>query len=328
MSAHDAFWKPGPPMRMTTLGAQGPVVGQIGLGTMGMSFAYDPRNRDDDASVRIVRQALDLGVSLIDTADVYGPFTNEELVGRALAGRRERAVLATKGGVRYDGAEFALDGRPGYLRAALEASLRRLRTDYVDIYYLHRIDPQVPAEESWGALAELVTAGKARAIGICEVSLEELLRVQRVHPVAAVQSELSLFTRDYLADVVPYCRGHGIAFVCFSPLCCGLLSGRYSVPSDLSDGDFRLDMPRFTQDAMTANLRLVDVVGAIAERHGATPAQVALAWLLALGGQVIPIPGTKTGRYLTENAGAASLTLTPDDIALLDTLPEPVGARE
>jgi aryl-alcohol dehydrogenase-like predicted oxidoreductase len=315
-------------MRMTTLGAHGPAVGRIGLGTMGMSFAYDPRHRDDDASVRIVRQALDLGVTLIDTADVYGPFTNEELVGRALTGRREQAVLATKGGVRYDGTEFALDGRPGYLRAALEASLRRLRTDYVDIYFLHRIDPGVPAEESWGALAELVTAGKARAIGICEVSLEELLRVQRVHPVAAVQSELSLFTRDYLADVVPYCCGHGIAFVCFSPLCCGLLSGRYSMPSDLSDGDFRLDMPRFTQDAMDANLRLVDIVRSIAEGHGATPAQVALAWLLAWGEQVIPIPGTKTGRYLTENAGAAELTLTPDEVALLDTLPEPVGARE
>jgi aryl-alcohol dehydrogenase-like predicted oxidoreductase len=295
---------------------------------MGMSFAYDPRHWDDAVSVRVVRQALDLGVNLIDTADVYGPFTNEELVGRALAGRREEAVLATKGGVRYDGTEITLDGRPGYLRAALEASLRRLGTDHVDVYFLHRVDPRVPAEESWGALAELVAQGKARAIGICEASLEEVRRVQHVHPVAAVQSELSLFTRDYLADVVPWCREQGVAFLCFSPLNCGLLSGRYTSPADLGEGDFRRDMPRFAADALPVNLRLVDAVRSIAERHGATPAQVALAWLLAQGDQVIPIPGTKTPRYLKQNAAAAELVLSEDEVAALDALPSPAGARE
>lgn len=318
-------------MRATRLGVGGPLVGRIGLGTMGMSFAYDPAGRDDAESARTVRQALDLGVTLIDTADVYGPFRNEELVGRALAGRRAEAVLSTKGGVRYDGTEFTFDARPEYLRSALSASLRRLRTDHVDIYFLHRIDPRVPLEESWGALAELVAAGKTRAIGLCEVSVDELRRAARVHPVAAVQSELSLFTRDFLAGVVPYCGAHGIAFLPFSPLGCGLLSGRYTGPSDLDGldaGDFRRDMPRFAADALAANRRLVETVQTIAGRHRASAAQVALAWLLAKGEHVIPIPGTRTPRHLRENAGAAELTLDPGELAVLDELPEPVGARE
>jgi aryl-alcohol dehydrogenase-like predicted oxidoreductase len=315
-------------MRTTTLGAGGPVVGRIGLGAMGMSFAYDPDRRDDAVSVRIVRQALDMGMNLIDTADVYGPFTNEELVGGALAGRRAEAVLVTKGGVRYDGGEFTLNGRPEYLRTALEASLRRLGTDHVDLYLLHRVDPQVPVEESWGALAELVTAGKARAIGLSEMSLDDVRRAQRLHPVAAVQSELSLFTRDFLDDVVPYCREGGIAFLCHSPLGGGILTGRYTTPADLGDGDFRADMPRFADDALAANLRLVARVRALGERYGATAAQVALAWLLAKGAHVIPIPGTKTARYLEENAGAVELALPAEEIAALDALPAPVGARE
>ncbi|GAA2502786.1 aldo/keto reductase [Streptomyces thermolineatus] len=315
-------------MRTTTLGSGGPVVGRIGLGTMGMSFAYDPQNRDDGTSVSVVRRALDLGIDLIDTADVYGPFTNEELVGRALLGRRHEAVLSTKGGVRYDGTDFTLDGRPEYLRSALEASLRRLRTDCVDIYFLHRVDPKVPVEESWGALAELVAEGKVRALGISEASADEVRRAQGVHPVAAVQSEFSLFTRDFQGDVVPFCRENGIAFLCHSPLGSGLLGGRYSTPADLGDGDFRADMPRFTADSMAANAKLVDVVRSVGERLGATPAQVALAWLLAQGEHVIPIPGTKTPRYLEQNARAADLVLSAADLAELDALPAPVGARE
>jgi aryl-alcohol dehydrogenase-like predicted oxidoreductase len=315
-------------MLTTTLGAGGPVCGRIGLGTMGMSFAYDPGNRDDDVSIRVVREALDLGMNLIDTADVYGPFTNEELVGRALVGRRDEAVLSTKGGVRFDGADFTLNGRPEYLKSALEASLRRLRADHVDVYFLHRVDPEVPVEESWGALAELVTAGMARAIGISEMTMDELRRAEHVHPVAAVQSELSLFTRDFLTDVVPHCGRNGIAFLCHSPVGGGLLTGRYTRTDDLRDGDFRAEMPRFAQDALAANDMLVDVVRAIAQRRGVTPAQVALGWLLAQGDHVIPIPGTKTPHHLRENAAAAELVLTEEDLLELDALPAPVGARE
>jgi len=315
-------------MRTTTLGSGGPTVGRIGLGTMGMSFAYDPHSRDDEVSVRVVRQALDLGVNLIDTADVYGPFTNEELVARALAGRRDEVVLSTKGGVRFDGVDHTLNGRPAYLRSALESSLRRLGTDHVDLYFLHRVDPAVPVEESWGALAELVAAGKARRIGISEMTLDELRRAQAVHPVAAVQSELSLFTRDFLGDVVPYCAAEGIAFLCHSPLGSGLLSGRYPTPTALEDGDHRAEMPRFAAEALAANHRLVEAVRTVGARHDATSAQVALAWLLAQGDHVIPIPGTKTERYLKQNIAAADLVLTPADLAELDALPAPVGARE
>lgn len=295
---------------------------------MGMSFAYDPQRRDDEVSVTVVHRALDLGVNLIDTADVYGPFTNEELVGRALLGRRHEAVLSSKGGVRFDGTDFSLDGRPEYLRSALESSLRRLRTDHLDVYFLHRVDPRVPVEESWGELADLVAEGKVRALGISEASVDEIRRARAVHPVAAVQSEFSLFTRDFQSDVVPFCRAHGIAFLCHSPLGSGLLGGRYTTRVDLAEGDFRADMPRFTEEAMTANARLVDRVRSVGERRGATSAQVALAWLLAQGEHVIPIPGTKTPRYLEQNAAAAELVLSAEDLAELDALPAPVGARE
>lgn len=315
-------------MRTTTLGAGGPAVGRIGLGTMGMSFAYDPHSRDDDRSIRVLHQALDLGVNLIDTADVYGPFTNEELVGRALAGRRDQVVLATKGGVLFDGTDHSLDGRPEYLRSALAASLRRLGTDHVDVYFLHRVDPDVPVEESWGALAELVAEGKARHLGISEMTLAELRRAQAVHPVAAVQSELSLFSRDFLPDVVPYCAAQGIAFLCHSPLGSGLLSGRYTSPALLEEGDHRAEMPRFTAEALAANQRLVDVIQKIGDNHGVTSAQVALAWLLAQGEHVIPIPGTKTERYLHQNVAADDLVLTQEELAELDALPAPMGARE
>jgi aryl-alcohol dehydrogenase-like predicted oxidoreductase len=315
-------------MRTTTLGSHGPTVGRIGLGTMGMSFAYDPASRDDQESTRVLRQALDLGVNLIDTADVYGPHTNEELVGRALAGRRDEVVLSTKGGVCFDGTDFTLNGRPDYLRSALEASLLRLGTDRVDLYFLHRVDPEVPVAESWGALAALVAEGKVRHLGISEMTLDDVRGAQAVHPVAAVQSELSLFTRDFLADVVPYCAANGIAFLCHSPLGSGLLSGRYTSPANLEDGDHRAEMPRFAEEALAANRRLVDAVRAIGDRHGATSAQVAIAWLLAKGDHVIPIPGTKTERYLRQNVAADDLVLTPDELAELDALPAPLGARE
>lgn len=315
-------------MRRTTVGPVGPVVGAIGLGAMGMSFAYDPAGRDDATSIRVIHEALDLGMTLIDTADVYGPFTNEKLVGRALAGRRDEAVLVTKGGVRLTADGVALDGRPEYLRGALDASLRRLGTDHVDVYFLHRIDPAVPVEESWDALVQLVTAGKARCVGLSEPTLEQLRRAQALAPVSAVQSELSLFTRDHLADVVPYCRENDIAFLCHSPVAGGLLTGRFRTPADIRPGDDRAAMPRFAADAMAANNRLIDSVHALGRRIGATPAQVALAWLLALGPYVIPIPGTKSLRYVRENAAAADIQLGEAELAELAALPAPVGARE
>ncbi|WP_424887170.1 aldo/keto reductase [Streptomyces sp. XH2] len=315
-------------MRTTTLGKNGPVVGRIGLGTMGMSFGYDPHGWDDEASTRVIRRALDLGVNLIDTADAYGPFTNEELVGRALAGRRDDVVLSTKGGLVVDENGLGLNGRPEYLRAAVDASLARLGTDHVDLYFLHRVDPQVPLEESWGALGEAVAQGKIRALGLSAVSLEQVRRAQEVHPVAAVESEASLFTRDAFDEVLPYCTAHGIAFLPFSPLGRGLLTGAFTKPSDLPKDDWRSTQPRFTEEAMAANKAIVDSVRAIADRHRATPAQVALAWLLAKGEHVIPIPGTKSLRYLEQNAGGADLTLTAEEVAELDALPAPVGAPE
>ncbi len=313
-----------------TLGADGPQVGAVGLGCMGMSWAYGPGERDDDASVGVLHRALELGVTLIDTSDVYGPFHNEELVGRALADRREEAVLATKGGLVADRSSarpsISRNGRPEHLRDALDASLRRLQTDHVDLYQLHRTDPDVPVEESWGALAEAVGAGKARAIGLSEATLEELERAHAVHPVASLQSELSLWTRDALADVLPWCAEHGVAFIPFAPLGRGFLTGAITAAS-FDDADFRAANPRFTREALEANLAIVERVRAVAERHDAAPGQVALAWTLAQGGHVVPIPGTKRIAYLEENAQAANLELSADDLAALDDLPEAVGAR-
>ncbi|MEA2618009.1 MAG: hypothetical protein QOE72_3792 [Chloroflexota bacterium] len=324
-------------MRTTTLGSTGPEVGVIGLGCMGMTFAYDLRTpRDDETSIAVIHQALDLGATLVDTADVYGPYTNEELVGRALAGgRRERAVLATKVGLFVSDPTGGPDnsplirnnGRPDHVRTSIDESLRRLGTQHVDLYQLHRVDPEVPIEETWGAMAEVVAAGRARHIGLSEVTVEQITRAQAVHPVASVQSELSLWTRDPLAEVVPYCEEQGIAFLPFSPLGRGFLTGRFSSFDDLPEEDFRRRLPRFQQDALRANLAMVGRVREIAERVGATPAQVALAWVVAQGRYVVPIPGTKTPRYLAENAGAADLELSAADLAELDALPAPEGAR-
>lgn len=326
-------------MRTTTLGSNGPEVGVIGLGCMGMTFSYDMETpRDEATSIAVIRQALDLGMTLIDTADVYGPHTNEELVGRALAGgHRDRAVLATKVGIVRDSVETAdpsnssadraLDGRPEYIRASIDGSLRRLGTDHVDLYQLHRVDPQVPLEESWGAMAETVAAGKARHIGLSEVTADEIKRAQAVHPVTSVQSELSLWTGDALAVVLPYCQEQGIAFLPFSPLGRGFLAGRFSSFDDLPHDDFRRGLPRFQQDALRANLAIVGRVREIAAQAGATPAQIALAWVLSQGRHVVPIPGTKTPRYLADNAGAADIELSAAHLAELDALPAPQGAR-
>jgi aryl-alcohol dehydrogenase-like predicted oxidoreductase len=324
-------------MRTTTLGSKGPEVGVIGLGCMGMTFAYDTQaSRDDATSISVIQQALDLGMTLIDTADVYGPYTNEELVGRALAGgNRERAVLATKVGLFVSDPTGGPDnypvivnnGRPEHVRTSIDGSLRRLRTDHVDLYQLHRVDPRVPLEETWGAMAEVVAAGKARHLGMSEVTVDQIRRAQTVHPVTSVQSEFSLWTRDVQAEVLPYCQEQGIALLPYSPLGRGFLAGRFTSFDDLPQDDFRRRLPRFQQDALRANLAIADRVRAIAERIGATPAQVALAWLLAQGRHVVPIPGTKTPRYLADNAGAADVQLSPADLAELDAIPAPEGAR-
>ncbi len=326
-------------MRTTTLGGAGPEVGVIGLGCMGMTFSYDMQApRDEATSIAVIHQALDLGMTLIDTADAYGPYTNEELVGRALAGgHRDRAVLATKVGLLTDSVEVAnpggnspgagRDGRPEHVRRSIDGSLRRLGTDHVDLYQLHRVDPRVPLEETWGAMAETVAAGKARYLGLSEVTVAEIGRAQAVHPVTSVQSELSLWTRDPLAGVLPYCREQGIAFLPFSPLGRGFLAGRFASFDDLPQDDFRRGLPRFQRDALRANLAIVGRVREVAGRAGATPAQVALAWVLARGRHVVPIPGTKTPGYLADNAGAAGLELGAADLAELDALPAPQGAR-
>jgi len=325
-------------MRTTTLGTTGPEIGVIGLGCMGFTFAYDMKTpRDENHSISVIRQALDLGVTLIDTADAYGPHTNEVLVGRALAGGyRERAVLATKVGVVAATAVTtpgrtspgpSVNGHPDYIRESIDGSLQRLGTDHVDLYQLHRVDPTVPLEDSWGALAETVKQGKARHIGLSEVTVEQIKRAQAIHPVASVQNEVSLWTRDSLAEVLPYCMEQGIAVLPFSPLGRGFLAGRFASSADVPEDDFRRGLPRFQDAAMRTNQVIADGVGLVAERVGATRAQVALAWLVAQGEFVVPIPGTKTPTYLADNAGAADVLLSADDLATLDALPAPAGAR-
>ncbi|MFF4974054.1 aldo/keto reductase [Streptomyces sp. NPDC001083] len=323
-------------MRTTTLGTHGPRIGVIGLGAMGMSFAYDMVTpRDEATSISVIHQALDLGMTLIDTSDVYGPYTNEELLGRALAGRRDGAVIATKVGLESmdptggpGGSPLVRpNGRPEHVRAAIDGSLRRLGTDHIDLYQLHRVDSEVPIEETWGAMAEAVTAGKALRLGLSEVTVEQIRRAQAVHAVTTVQSEFSLWTRDVQAEVLPYCEEHGIGFLPYSPLGRGFLVGRFTSFDDLPENDQRRRLPRFQQDNLRANLDIAAKVREVADRIGATPAQVALAWLTAQGPYVVPIPGTKTPKYLADNAGAADVRLSPADLADLDAIQAPVGAR-
>lgn len=323
-------------MLVRQLGAAGPSVGAIGLGCMGMSWGYQETARDDRTSTEVIRRALDSGVNFLDTSDVYGDGHNERLVGHAIAGRRDEVVLATKGGLVVDDLaqrRMHRNGTPAHLRSAIDASLRRLGTDVIDLYYLHRVDPAVPIEESWSALAEAVAAGKVRALGLSEVSVEEAEAAHRIHPVRAIQSELSLWTRDPLKagtatqSVVDWCAEHGAAFVPFAPLGRGFLGGRIRGHEQLEPSDFRASNPRFQPEALAANLSIVAGVEEVAARYDATPAQVALAWVLHQGPHVVPIPGTKRVDYLLENLRAVDLKLSEDDLRVLDGLPEPVGSR-
>ena len=309
--------------------ALGPLrVGAIGLGCMPMHWAYRGAPSEDDPAA-VIDAALALGVTLFDTADVYGPHANESLVGRALEARRDDVTIATKVGFVVGpngGYPLTHDARPEHIRASIDEQLRRLRTDHVDLYYLHRVDPAVPLEESWGAMAEQVAAGKARHLGTSEVTVEQLDRARAIHPVAAVQSELSLWTRNRLADVVPWCARHGAGFVPYAPLGRGFLTGAITQASFDHD-DFRASNPRFTPEAVAANQAIVERVRGVAERLVATPAQVALAWTLSRGDHVVPIPGTRRLAHVRSNAGAASLKLGADDLTALDALPDATGDR-
>jgi aryl-alcohol dehydrogenase-like predicted oxidoreductase len=308
-------------------------VSAIGLGCMGMSAFYG--STDEAESVETIRRALEVGVDFVDTAQLYGPLTNESLVGRAVAGRRDEYVIATKFNRRMDGAvpgEMSSvgpqDGSAGHVRSSIEGSLRRLGTDYVDLYYQHRVDPNVPIEETVGAMAELVAEGKIRHIGLSEAAADTIRRANAVHPITAVQTEFSLWSRDPENGVLPTCRELGIGFVPYSPLGRGFLAGRFTSPDELDEGDFRRTGPRFTGDNLQANLRLADKVKEIAAEKGVTPAQLAIAWLLAQGDDIVPIPGTKRRTYLEQNAAAVEVELTADDLARIDAeLPETAGER-
>lgn len=304
-------------------------VSAIGLGCMGMSEFYGAT--DDAQSMEVIQRALDMGCSFLDTADMYGPFTNERLVGRAIARRRDEVVLATKFGNerREDGSWIGVNGRPEYVRAACDASLQRLGTDHIDLYYQHRVDLSVAIEETVGAMAELVEAGKVCHIGLSEASAETIRRAHATHPITALQTEYSLWTRDVEAEILPTVRQLGIGFVAYSPLGRGFLTGKYRSAKDLPDGDTRAQrFPRFSDDNMANNLVIVDRVDDLASRKGCTPGQVALAWALARGNDVVPIPGTKRLQYLEENLAAASVTLTPDEISWLEeNVAQPTGDR-
>jgi aryl-alcohol dehydrogenase-like predicted oxidoreductase len=319
-------------MEQRSLGSQGLRVSAIGLGCMGMSQSYGPA--DDQESIATIHRALDLGVTFLDTADSYGPFTNERLVGRAIAGRRDEVVLATKFGNQHreDGSWVGINGRPEYVRLACDASLQRLGVDHIDLYYQHRVDRSVPVEETWGAMSELVQAGKVLYLGISEAAPATVRRAHAVHPMTALQSEYSLFSRDPEGEALETVRELGIGFVAFSPLGRGFLSGGLSSNSagEFADDDFRRDLPRFQGENLARNLALVERVRNLAEEKGATPAQLAIAWLLAQGDDIVPIPGTKRRRYLEENLGALELRLRPDDLAAIEEAApaeEVAGAR-
>jgi aryl-alcohol dehydrogenase-like predicted oxidoreductase len=310
-------------MQRRTLG-QGLEVSAMGLGCMGMSEFYG--RGDEDEAVRTIHRALELGIDFLDTADMYGPFTNEKLVGRAIADRRDAVVLATKfGNVRGENGErLGIDGSPEYVRRACDASLQRLGTDHIDLYYQHRVDQTVPIEETVGAMAELVRQGKVRHLGLSEASPETIRRAHAVHPITALQTEYSLWTRDPEHQILPTVRALGIGFVAYSPLGRGFLTGRFQSPDDFEKGDFRANHPRFQGENFERNLALVERVRELAEEKGATPGQLALAWVLHQGRDIAPIPGTKRVRYLEENAGALEIDLTDDDVARLGEA-APVG---
>ncbi|MFB7951883.1 MULTISPECIES: aldo/keto reductase [unclassified Streptomyces] len=328
-------------MERRSLGAAALAVGAVGLGCMPMSWAYSASQQRGDRALRTVHAALDAGVQLLDTADMYGPFTNELLVGRALKGRRADAFISTKCGLLVGDQHIVANGRPGYVRRACDASLRRLQTDVIDLYQLHRADPEVPVEETWGAMAELVTAGKVRALGLCAVgaraprrsgagmydeTIRQLERVQQVFPVSAVQAELSVWSPEPLDALLPWCSARGVGLLAAMPLGSGYLTGTLTPGQGFEPDDLRARHPRFTAEMMAANQPVVVGLRRIAERHGATVAQVALAWVLRQGPHVVPVPGTKRERWAVENAGAAGLELTARDLAEIARLPGAQGS--
>jgi aryl-alcohol dehydrogenase-like predicted oxidoreductase len=305
-------------MEQRRLGRQGLVISAIGLGCMGMSEFYGPS--DDAESLRTIHRALELGITFLDTADVYGPYTNEQLVGRAIRGRRDGVVLATKfGNVRGpDGSWAGINGRPEYVRQACDASLSRLGVDHIDLYYQHRVDPKVPIEETVGAMADLVRAGKVGHLGLSEAGAATIRRAQAVHPIAALQTEYSLWSRDPEDEIIPTCRELGIGFVAYSPLGRGFLSGQIRRLEDLAPDDWRRHNPRFQGENFAKNVALVVRIEQLARAKGCTPSQLALAWVLAQGDDIVPIPGTKRVRYLEENAAAVAVRLTAAELAEID----------